>query len=361
MGRVALVLLVLLMASLCSAQIPLTRGWGWTTHRFVASEAVELLADVGWFFSTYSGVIVEWSTMPDKLKGTDPYWLPPLHERYRHWYHVDVPHTEDEYWHGVLPWAVENRFDAFVQYLSEENWVGAAQTAGIIAHYVGDASQPLHTTRYYNPCGKHGPFEGSVNQHLDEVDLEVDGYIPEVLENVFDSTMELLEESYGDVEILSYEICYVSLWNPTVEEIVESRLEASVKLLADILFTGLVRANLVVPAVVDLDPDVLNLMSKGKFITAYIELPSSYSVENIDVSALRLIVSGSEVQAELRPTEIGDHDGDGVPDLMVKFDRRDVQVLMPSPAEYKIALKGEVGEILLWGWATISAIRPGKQ
>ena len=82
----------------------------------------------------------------------------------------------------------------------------------------------------------------------------------------------------------------------------------------------------VISAAIDIDPDTLNLKSKGKWITAYIELPEGYDVSDIDVSTVMLNdtipVSLLDVPAaEPVPTEIGDYDEDGIPDLMVKFDR----------------------------------------
>jgi len=74
-------------------------------------------------------------------------------------------------------------------------------------------------------------------------------------------------------------------------------------------------------ALIDIDPNTLNLRSKGKWITCYIELPEGYDVNGINVSTILL---NGTVPAELHPTEVGDYDGDGVPDLMVKFDRAEV-------------------------------------
>jgi len=77
----------------------------------------------------------------------------------------------------------------------------------------------------------------------------------------------------------------------------------------------------VVTATIDIDPDTLNLNSKGKWITSYIEFPEGYDVTDINVSTIML---NDTIPAELRPTDIGDYDEDGISDLMVKLNRADV-------------------------------------
>jgi len=76
-----------------------------------------------------------------------------------------------------------------------------------------------------------------------------------------------------------------------------------------------------IPATVDIHPVTLNLKSKGKWITCYIELPEGYNVADINVST---VVLNDTVPAELHPTEVGDYDNDTIPDLMVEFDRAEV-------------------------------------
>ena len=76
-----------------------------------------------------------------------------------------------------------------------------------------------------------------------------------------------------------------------------------------------------IPATIDIKPDNLNAKSKGKYITCYIELPEDLFVENIDIDTVRL---ENSIPAKARPTKIGDYDQDGIPDLMVKFKRRNV-------------------------------------
>ncbi|KKK78100.1 hypothetical protein LCGC14_2846950 [marine sediment metagenome] len=91
-----------------------------------------------------------------------------------------------------------------------------------------------------------------------------------------------------------------------------------------------------IPATVDIDPDTLNPKSEGNYVMAYIELPDGYDVGDIDLSTVTLRVAGTVgpdcfepsaadfVPAELSPTEVGDHDSDGIADRMVKFSRPDV-------------------------------------
>lgn len=78
----------------------------------------------------------------------------------------------------------------------------------------------------------------------------------------------------------------------------------------------------IITATIDIDPDTLNLKSNGQWITAYIELPDGYDVANIDVSSIVLTVEGADFYVDPEaPTETNDGNGNGVPDLMVKFDR----------------------------------------
>jgi hypothetical protein len=99
---------------------------------------------------------------------------------------------------------------------------------------------------------------------------------------------------------------------------------------------------------------VLNLKSKGRWVTVYIELPEGYDVNDIDVSSILL---NGLVPAELHPAEVGDYDGDGFPDLMVKFDRQAVQGIL-SPGSQTITITGTVSGATFEGTDTIEVISP---
>ena len=74
-----------------------------------------------------------------------------------------------------------------------------------------------------------------------------------------------------------------------------------------------------IPATIDIDPDTLNVKSNGEWITAYIELPEGYDVNDIDVSTIYLV--DTILVDTSAPATVGDYDSDGISDLMVKFDR----------------------------------------
>ena len=78
-----------------------------------------------------------------------------------------------------------------------------------------------------------------------------------------------------------------------------------------------IRAVSVLEATVDLDPNVINLKSHARWLSAYIE-PSGFDPAMIDISTVRL--AGS-VPADAKPAALGDHNANGLPDLMIKFSR----------------------------------------
>jgi len=90
---------------------------------------------------------------------------------------------------------------------------------------------------------------------------------------------------------------------------------------------------------IDFDPDTLDLKSKGEPVTVYIELPVGHGcdVSQTDVSSIRL---NGIVSALAKPTKIGDYDGDGIPDLMVKFNRKAVQKILAVGENVEITVSG---------------------
>jgi len=97
-----------------------------------------------------------------------------------------------------------------------------------------------------------------------------------------------------------------------------------------------------IPATVDIEPSQLRTKSKAEFVTGYIELPEGNTVRDIDIASVRFSAVGrdGQVSAELTPVSVGDDDGDGIEDLVVKFKREAVQNLFGQSGEYTVSISG---------------------
>jgi hypothetical protein len=78
-------------------------------------------------------------------------------------------------------------------------------------------------------------------------------------------------------------------------------------------------------AAFDLEPHTVNIESHGFNVTGYIELPNGFDSSDIDIATVRL--AGS-VPTGSRSAIIGDHNRNGVPDLMLKFRRAALDPLL---------------------------------
>jgi len=101
-----------------------------------------------------------------------------------------------------------------------------------------------------------------------------------------------------------------------------------------------------IPATIDVDPNTLNLKSRGKWITTYIELPKGGDVNDIDVSTVKIsridgVQLATPIYAEAHPTSVGDEDSDGIPDRMVKFSRPAVQEVVEG-GDTEITVTGKL-------------------
>jgi hypothetical protein len=76
---------------------------------------------------------------------------------------------------GTLPWTIESYSDALAAGWRSRDCSAILSTAGYIAHYVGDASQPLHSTIHYDGVtrgdhGIHSRFEGAVDRDIPRIE-----------------------------------------------------------------------------------------------------------------------------------------------------------------------------------------------
>ena len=116
-----------------------------------------------------------------------------------------------------------------------------------------------------------------------------------------------------------------------------------------------VTAQPTLPMTVSLDPQTLNLQSLGHWVTAYLEAPPPFTASQIDLSSIRL--NGSVSVDSSAPTAIGDHDGNGIPDLMAKFDRGEVELTLSEGTAIPATVTGTADGHRFSGTDTISVVR----
>jgi hypothetical protein len=130
-----------------------------------------------------------------------------------------------------------------------------------------------------------------------------------------------------------------------------------------------------IAATIDFDPNTLNKKSGDKWVTVYIELPEKYDVWQTDGSTVLLngIIPahlGQEgwAKAESNKSNIIDHDGDGILERMVKFDRNAVKDILEIGDKVQVTVSGGVkysnghdtGLADFKGQDIIRVIEPGK-
>ncbi len=105
---------------------------------------------------------------------------------------------------------------------------------------------------------------------------------------------------------------------------------------------------------INLDPDTLNLKSKGNFLTCYIEIPEG---NEFNTNSVRLVVNGIVIFAESWPREWGDFDDDDAVELMVKFNRQEfIKYVDIGEVNVTLNVDSKDGNLLHYGFDTIRVI-----
>jgi len=139
-------------------------AWGPAAHDIINTWAIESLPpEIRPYFEANRQFLMEHANDPDALMKTDRY------ERMRHYIYLDkygifpypnLPHNYQQaklkfaQWRlsrdGMLPWQIGEYSLRLTKAMKAEDWEEARIDAAVLAHYVGDAHDPLHTTQNYD-------------------------------------------------------------------------------------------------------------------------------------------------------------------------------------------------------------------
>lgn len=95
-----------------------------------------------------------------------------------------------------------------------------------------------------------------------------------------------------------------------------------------------------IPIGFDFTPNTLNLNSQGLWVTGFLEPPAPFAAGDIDVASIRL--NGTVPVDPAAPTALNDHNGNGIADLMVKFNRLAVDLSLPEGDQVPVEVTGMV-------------------
>jgi subtilisin family serine protease len=114
----------------------------------------------------------------------------------------------------------------------------------------------------------------------------------------------------------------------------------------DVVFhVGLVEATFT-----DVEPNTINLDSRGAYVTACVELPVEYDPADVDLSTVTL---NGTVGVNAQRSSIGDFNENGIPDWIFKFNRTDVEAILAAGDSVVVTVTGEVTDVI---WFTASDV-----
>lgn len=188
-------------------------AWGEQGHKLITRKAIELLPKEMNFFKKWTAELEDLSVEPDRRRNYDNTEHP------KHFIDIDFykefnagkmifdKHELLKIYGdsivtamGILPWTIDDTYIALVKAMKDKNRDRILILSGDLAHYVGDASQPMHTILNYDgqlsgQKGIHARYESRmVDQYLDEIKNSMSSkpafYIEDKMNFIFDFITE---------------------------------------------------------------------------------------------------------------------------------------------------------------------------
>lgn len=267
----------------------LSSGWGFFVHRTVNQLAVyQLPKQLGQFFYNNIDTVVQNSIRPDQRRNSDPtegtkhfidlemFGDSAAFKMPRNWDAAVQKFTKDTLLkYGHLPYWVITMQGSLTNAFKARNKDSILFYAADIAHYIGDAHVPLHTTFYYdgqntNMRGIHALWESTVPElalseyqlnsrhkanYLAKPDEAIWGAIQqahsllpamwqqerEATKDFTDSTKYRLQKLYGR-EVKGYTTAFARAYNKRIGSMVNEQLLRTSNLIADFWYTAWVDA-----------------------------------------------------------------------------------------------------------------------
>lgn len=212
---------LLLLSIVFTGASAIVFGWGAWGHRHINKAAIfSLPVEMRTFYYNHADYIAEASVIPDLRR----YWLNDQTEAPRHFFDVedfrsdldDLPRTSKEAFEkydsvflskaGILPWYIQDMTQKLTTAFRKKNKGEILFLSSELAHYIGDAHMPLHTSSNYNgqltgQKGVHALWESRLPPmfgHLFNFRTDQATYI----DDIQDYTWKMIKQSHSLVQPL---------------------------------------------------------------------------------------------------------------------------------------------------------------
>jgi S1/P1 Nuclease len=212
-------------------------GWGSTGHQIVAYTGANSTTDGQLFWRSNLESIRKLSTVPDRLWKSS---ATKAQEGLTHWFEIDSYYKPTEFSqiisfpssysaavskyteerilvNGTAPWRIRQLYQLAFQAFKAGNTETAMQYVGVMSHYIGDLSQPLHVSINYDGQltgnkGLHSYFETSVLKNETAIRTDVQKRVTKLLKNgnylsqfngsLMDSILLSVERSVSQLDLV---------------------------------------------------------------------------------------------------------------------------------------------------------------
>lgn len=259
-------------------------GWGFYAHKKINRQAVfSLPPEMIGFYKKHIEYITEKAINPDQRRYVSP------DEAERHYIDLDVygdsaVYKMPKYWtqavkkygedslreYGIVPWHVNSVKHWLTNAFTNQDAKQILRLSADLGHYIGDAHVPLHTTENYNgqltnQYGIHGFWESRLPELFSEdyvlfigkaeyvrntqmeiwkaiegSHLALDSVLrfeAELTEEIGESRKYIVEQR-GNSNVRTYSADFSEAYHKKLNGMVERRMKASIKMIADFWYTA---------------------------------------------------------------------------------------------------------------------------
>ncbi len=245
-------------------------GWGRHGHIIITGQAFDLLKTKMNLTDLYKDSVVAKSNDPDKRVRTIKYQAP--------WHYIDIDFYKEynelrmvENYdslltlypdsvikaNGTLPWVIERTFNSLITAFKSNNLDSILFYSADLAHFVGDAHMPLHTTINYDgqltdQKGIHSRYESKmVNKYLEEIKAGFFNQEVKPIENPLNTAFYLINGSFSLIDQIltadkkakefaySYDTdMYIKLLWKQTEYVTYMQMNSAAKYVASYIYTA---------------------------------------------------------------------------------------------------------------------------